>query len=87
MYEKDADGRLFFAANPIGRYFVGDRTHGLQRLLDGNIELRLQNNPPADPRHWLSTPAGAFAMTLRVYGPSTAMLEGRAPLPRLIPAN
>lgn len=87
MYEKDAEGRLFFAANPIGRYSVGDRTHGVQRLPDGSIELLLQHNPPVDTRNWLPTPTGTFAMTLRVYGPSKSMLEGNAPLPRLIPAN
>ena len=54
---------------------------------DGSIELLLQHNPPADTRNWLPTPAGTFAMTLRVYGPSKSMLDGKAPLPRLIPAN
>ncbi len=86
MYEKDADGRLFFAANPIGRYSVGDRTKGVQRQPDGSIELLLQHDAPPDTRNWLPTPSGPFAMTLRVYVPSKAMVMGEAPLPRLLPA-
>ena len=57
MYEKDGDGRLFFAANPIGRYSVGDRTPGLQRRPDGTIEILLQHEPPAD-RAQLAAHAG-----------------------------
>lgn len=83
MYEKDGDGRMFFAANPIGRYSVGDRTPGLQRRPDGTIELLLQHEPPADRRNWLPTPAGTWAITLRIYLPSEAMRRGEAPLPRL----
>jgi len=87
MYEKDKDGRLFFAANPIGRYSVGDRTPGVQRRADGSIELLLQPDPPADSRNWLPTPRGPMAMTLRVYLPSEAMRRGEAPLPRLVSAD
>jgi hypothetical protein len=83
MYEKDAEGRLFFAANPLGRYSIGDRTPRLERRPDGSIELLLQHDPPAVTRNWLPTPAGPMAMTLRVYVPSEAMRRGEAPLPRL----
>jgi hypothetical protein len=83
MYEKDAEGRLFFAGNPIGRFSVGDRTPGLQRRPDGSIELLLQHDAPRDTRNWLPTPAGSMALTLRVYVPSDAMRRGEAPLPRI----
>jgi hypothetical protein len=87
MYEKMPDGRLFFAANPIGRYSVGDRTPGLQRRADGSIELLLQHEAPADTRNWLPTPAGPMALTLRAYLPSEALRLGEAPLPRLVAAD
>jgi hypothetical protein len=83
MYEKDAEGRLFFAANPLGRYSIGDRTAGVERRPDGSIELLLQHDPPAVTRNWLPTPAGPMAVTLRIYLPSEAMRRGEAPLPRL----
>ncbi|MBP9904558.1 MAG: DUF1254 domain-containing protein [Rhodoferax sp.] len=87
MYEKESDGRLFFAANPLNRYTIGDRTEGIQKGADGNIELLLQHQPPADTRNWLPTPAGPYAITLRAYLPSDAMRRGEAPLPKIVPAN
>lgn len=88
MYEKDADGRLFFAANPISRYSIGDRTAGLKRGADGSIEVLLQHEPPAGgTSNWLPTPKGTYAITLRAYLPSEAMRRGEAPLPRLVPAD
>jgi hypothetical protein len=88
MYKKDADGRLFFAANPIGRYSIGDRTASVRRGADGTIEVLLQHEPPTgDTSNWLPTPMGVYAITLRAYLPSDAMRRGEAPLPRLVPAK
>lgn len=87
MYEKEADGRMFFSANPIGRYSIGDRTPGVVKRADGSIELLLQHEKPADTRNWLPTPAGPMALTLRVYVPSDAMQQGKAALPQLKPAE
>lgn len=87
MYEKDAEGRLFFTQNALNRYSIGDRTPGLQRRADGSIEVQLQREAPADTRNWLPTPAGPYAITLRAYLPSDAMRRGNAPLPRLVPAD
>lgn len=88
MYEKDADGRLFFAANPINRYAMGDRTANVKRGSDGTIEVLLQHEPPiGDASNWLPTPRGTYAITLRAYLPSDAMRRGEAPLPRLVPAD
>ena len=86
MYEKTPDGRLFFAANPIGRYSVGDRTPDVQKDPDGGMTVLLQHEPPADTRNWLPAPAGPYAITLRAYRPTQAMREGKAPLPQLISA-
>jgi hypothetical protein len=87
MYEKDPDGRLFFTANPLKRYAIGDRTPGLQRRPDGSIDVLLQHNAPADTHNWLPTPKGAYAITLRAYVPSDALRRGDTPLPQLLPAN
>lgn len=87
MYEKDAEGRLFFAANPVSRYSIGDRTPGVQRGSDGSIEVLVQHDAPAEVGNWLPAPEGAYAITLRVYGPSEAMRHGQAPLPRLLSAD
>jgi hypothetical protein len=88
MYEKDTDGRLFFADNSIKRYSIGDRTAGVKRGADGTIEVLLQHEPPAgDASNWLPTPKGVYAITLRAYLPSDAMRRGEAPLPRLVPAD
>jgi hypothetical protein len=84
MYEKDADGRLFFSDNPIGRYSIGDRTPGLHRAADGSFDILLQHDAPADAANWLPTPAGPMALTLRIYLPSEALARGEAPLPRLV---
>jgi hypothetical protein len=83
MYEKDAEGRLFFTDNPIGRYSIGDRTRGVRKQRDGSMVVLLQHDRPRDVANWLPAPAGEFALTLRVYGPSEAMRRGDAPLPRL----
>jgi hypothetical protein len=87
MYEKDADGRLFFAENPIGRHSIGDRTPGIIKLPNGHIRVLLQHARPADERNWLPAPAGDYGIVLRAYVPSAALREGRAPLPQLVPAD
>jgi hypothetical protein len=83
MYEKDADGRMYFAANPISRHAIGDRTPGVKRGPDGAMDILLQHDRPDDAANWLPTPAGPMALTLRVYLPSDAMRRGEAPLPVL----
>ena len=83
MYEKDAEGRLFFTQNAIGRYSIGDRTAGITRRPDGSIEILLQHDRPAAHRQLVANAERPMALTLRVYGPSDAMRRGEAPLPRL----
>jgi hypothetical protein len=83
MYEKDADGRLFFTDNPINRYSIGDRTAGIVRQPDGRIRVLMQHARPADTRNWLPAPSGAYGIVLRAYVPSEALRDGTAELPRL----
>ncbi|WP_342118580.1 DUF1254 domain-containing protein [Pseudoduganella sp. OTU4001] len=71
--------RQFFAANPIGRYSIGDRDT-LSYNADGSLDLYLQREAPAAElqSNWLPAPAsGAFSLNLRLYWPKPAALEGQ----------
>ncbi|MEN9627113.1 MAG: hypothetical protein RJA10_339, partial [Pseudomonadota bacterium] len=84
MYQREADGRLFFVDNPIGRYAVGDRTPGIVRSADGSMDLWLQPQAPTDPAaraNWLPSAAGPVAVSLRAYLPRLDLRQGRAALP------
>lgn len=83
LYEVMPDRRLFFTANPLGRYSVGNRTRGLRAQPDGSMVIDVQADAPADPSNWLPAPAGPFRLTLRAYLPEPALLQGRSPLPRV----
>lgn len=82
MYERLADGRLFYIENPIGRYAVGNRTRGLLRNPDGSLTLTMAATDPGDGHNWLPAPAGgAFALVFRAYRPGEAILSGTWRLP------
>jgi hypothetical protein len=86
MYEVMPDGRMFFTANAINRYAVGDRTPGLRRDSAANLTLTLQNQAPQDSielANWLPTPSGDFSLMLRVYVPTTQLREGWQRLPKV----
>lgn len=84
MYQVEPDGKLFFTANPAGRYAIGDRTPGLQTGPDGRIEIWIQHDAPtrADQlANWLPAPAGPFHLVLRAYEPRADLRDGRVTLP------
>ncbi|MBM3643997.1 MAG: DUF1254 domain-containing protein [Alphaproteobacteria bacterium] len=83
MYEVTPEGRAFFVDNPIQRYAIGDRTRGLVRGPDGSLEIALQaERPAAGESNWLPTPAsGPMRITMRLYEPEAAALDGRYTLP------
>jgi hypothetical protein len=73
------DGEMFYAANAIGRYALGDRDH-LTYQADGSLELYLQRESPGETKesNWLPTPAsGKFVVAMRLYWPKEEALEGR----------
>ena len=81
MYEIDADRRLFFTANPLGRYTIGDRTPGLKREADGSLVIEIQATPPSDTANWLPSPAGPFSLMMRAYQPDASIIDGRYQFP------
>jgi hypothetical protein len=79
VYERQPDGRLYFADNPLHRSVIGDRTRELRRNADGSLDLFIQRDPPAPERrtNWLPLPAGPFALMMRNYQPRPELLDGR----------
>lgn len=64
-------------ANPIGRHSIGDRTPGLQPDADGGLSIAIQADDPGPGKNWLPSPAGeGFYLTLRLYHPGKAHLDG-----------
>jgi hypothetical protein len=72
------DARHYLAANPIGRYALGDRDP-VRAEPDGALEIFLQPDDPGAERraNWLPTPDGAFNLIMRLYYPKATALDGR----------
>jgi hypothetical protein len=81
MYEVTPEGRAFLVDNPLSRYAIGDRTHGLVRGADGSLEIHLQHDRPAEEANWLPAPAGPMRLVLRAYEPSEALIDGTWRMP------
>jgi len=74
------------AANPIGRHSIGDRTPGLLHDDDGGLSILIQADDPGPGKNWLPSPAGeGFYLTLRLYQPQRAHLEGAFDYPPVQP--
>ena len=71
----DAEG--FPAANPISRFAIGDRDP-LRFNPDGSLDLYLQHHNPGREReaNWLPAPEGPLGVTMRLYAPRPAILDG-----------
>ena len=78
----DADG--FQIANALNRFAIGDRDD-LKYNRDGSLDLYLQHESPGREHesNWLPSPAeGTLGVTMRLYAPKAAALDGRwAPPP------
>jgi len=85
IYERLPDGRLFYTANAIDRYAIGNRTPGLVRAGDGSLTLEISVDAPADTANWLPAPKGPFTLVFRAYLPDSAMTDGSFRLPPVAP--
>ncbi|HMS19877.1 DUF1254 domain-containing protein [uncultured Sphingorhabdus sp.] len=68
--------------NPLRRYAIGDRTHGLAYGSDGSLEFILSVEVPPEGRgNWLPIPNSNFHLVARLYLPRAEALDGRYSLP------
>jgi hypothetical protein len=75
LYEIDAEGRAWFTRNDLKRYSIGDRTPGLKYGADGSLTIEIAREW-GDPSNILPAPDGPFFLSLRVYEPGKALLDG-----------
>jgi DNA sulfur modification protein DndE len=70
----------YLVANAIDRYTLRDT--GLRRNADGSIDVAIQHDPPdGDRTNWLPAAAGPFLVTLRMYWPRQAGIDGSYRIP------
>ncbi|MEO5765533.1 MAG: DUF1214 domain-containing protein, partial [Casimicrobiaceae bacterium] len=82
----DEKGRL--TSNPLSRSQLSDKDE-LARNPDGSVDLYLQKDSPGDAKasNWLPTPAGPFAVMLRLYWPKQQVLDRRWTPPPITPVK
>jgi hypothetical protein len=74
----------YMVSNAAGRSGVGSRS-GLAPNADGSVEIVLQRQQPAvHTENWLPTPRGRFTLTLRVYLPGRAIVDGEYEVPPVV---
>lgn len=85
LYTIEADGRAYFADNPLHRYAIGDRTPGLKKNPDGSLDLLIQHDSPgaAQQGNWLPAPDGPFRLVMRAYEPKLTLLKGEFRYPAI----
>ena len=73
LYDKDG----FPSANRLNRNAIGDRDK-LRFNADGSLDILFQHESPgADlESNWLPAPKDAFNLTMRLYAPRAAALDG-----------
>ncbi|WP_426165851.1 DUF1254 domain-containing protein [Sandarakinorhabdus sp. DWP1-3-1] len=86
MYQQEADGRLFFVPNEIGRFAVSDQSPQLRSNRDGSYEIFVQASKPSGERvvNWLPAPKGKFILVFRGYLPRAPFLDGSFRLPPVV---
>ena len=84
MYDPD-----FAVPNSINRYAIGDRD-ALKYNSDGSLDIYIQPESPGEQKesNWLPSPkAGGMTVTMRLYAPKSAALEGTWIPPAIKPAT
>jgi hypothetical protein len=71
----DAEG--FQAPNELNRFAIGDRDP-LVFNPDGSLDIYMQHGDPGPDRraNWLPAPTGPVGITMRLYAPAPAALDG-----------
>jgi hypothetical protein len=71
------DAQGFQVPNEIDRFAIGDRDH-LAYNDDGSLDLYLQPDNPGPEReaNWLPSIPGPLGVTMRLYAPKPAALDG-----------
>ena len=79
------DEQGYFTANAIHRFAIGDRD-ALKFNADGSLDIYVQHvSPGSEKEHnWLPSPADTFNLSLRLYWPDQAILEGRWTPPAVV---
>jgi hypothetical protein len=72
------DSHYAFVPNALDRYAIGDRD-ALSFDADGSLTVLIQHRPPANEakRYWLPAPRDEFNLTLRLYWPTRAVIDGQ----------
>ena len=77
----------YFVANSLNRFAIGDRTPGLAHNQDGSTDIYISATQPSDAQHgaanWLPAPAAQFNLMLRIYRPTSAVLNGTWKYPKI----
>ena len=76
---------LFFVANAIDRFSIGDRTPGLRRDGDGGLSMLVAHQRPDAAANWLPAPDGPGFVVLRCYEGAPAVVEATWFPPPLAP--
>lgn len=79
LYEVDPHGGMYFTANTLKRYAIGDRTEGLIKNPDGSIDIWISHKQPVESvklANWLPAAVGEFRLMIRAYAPSEPFQSG-----------
>jgi hypothetical protein len=70
--------------NVLNRYAIGDRDR-IEFNSDGSLSILIQNERPGKDKeaNWLPCPPGSFNLTMRLYWPQRAVIEGRWQPPKV----
>jgi len=86
LYVIEADGRLFFHANPQQAYSISNRMPQTRKGSDGRTSILIGPSAPQDPAtNWLPSAQGRLALVFRAYLPQPALRRGEWLLPGVPP--